>query len=98
VFERGFWKGADNRRAELEVLDKIEVVEATDGVIEEDCDDILSEKACRWIRIFQSTVGITGVVKGFTMHEDTMKVTEMFRKTLGQASISSDVHVFVLRG
>jgi len=76
VFERGFWKGADDRRAELEVLDKMEVADATDGVIEEDCDDnrsVPSEKSRRWIRIFRSAIGIAGVVKGFTFLEDTRK-------------------------
>jgi hypothetical protein len=78
VFERGFWKGAEDKQAELEVLDKVEVVEATDGIIEEDCDDarsVIPENSRRWIRIFRSAIGIANVVKGLTMHEDTRKWT-----------------------
>ena len=76
VFERGYWKGVEERRPELEVLDKIEMVEATDGIIEDDGDDIprvLSENSRRWIRIFRSAVGIAGVVKGFAWNEGTGK-------------------------
>ena len=66
----------ERRRPELEALDKIEIVEATDGIIKDDGDDVpcvLLENTRRWIRIFRSAVGIAGVVKGFAWNEGSGK-------------------------
>ncbi|KJA17563.1 hypothetical protein HYPSUDRAFT_206155 [Hypholoma sublateritium FD-334 SS-4] len=39
VYERGFWKGGEERQAELEVLDTVEGGELMDGTIKDDDGD-----------------------------------------------------------
>jgi protein SMG6 len=81
AYDRGFWKYEEGRKAEIEVLDKYEAREATDGVIESADDDDEDEKARltgkarkekrdsephrRWIRIVRCAVGLTDAVDGF---------------------------------
>ncbi|RDB24144.1 hypothetical protein Hypma_008825 [Hypsizygus marmoreus] len=82
VFERGYWKSGEERRAEIEVLEERDVEEATDGHIEDDDDDddrgraaagssgdVLLKK--RWVRIVRSAVVISTMVDGFTWVEGT---------------------------
>ena len=79
VYERGFWKSGEERRAEIEVLDESEAGEITDGHIEDDDDDegesrssgLGGEMGRRWVRIVRCAVGIVGVVDGFTWIEGT---------------------------
>ncbi len=85
VFERGYWKGEEERKAELEVLETGEGgdEEGTDGRIEDDEDDpdqgagkrsaalTKSELVRRWIRIARCAVNIADVVDGFTRVEGT---------------------------
>ena len=75
VFERGYWKSGEEKRAENEVLEKSEGGDVTDGQIEDDNDvddsrsgDIVKK---RWVRIVRSGIGISGVVDGFTWVEGT---------------------------
>jgi protein SMG6 len=80
VFERGFWKSGEERKAELEVLEMIEGKALTDGTIEDDDDDggapktsslsgSGSELVSRWVRIIRCGVNIAGVVDGFNWVE-----------------------------
>ncbi|TFK42921.1 hypothetical protein BDQ12DRAFT_299349 [Crucibulum laeve] len=78
VFERGFWKSGEERRAELEVLEEGEGGEVTDGQIEDDDgdDDSGADSSYgsaglgrRWVRIVRCGVGMSGVVDGFTWVE-----------------------------
>jgi len=87
VFERGYWKGEEERVAELEVLETGEGgdEEGTDGRIEDDEDDpdqcagvgkrsaalTKSELVRRWIRIARCAVNIADVVDGFRWVEGT---------------------------
>ncbi|KAG5639579.1 hypothetical protein H0H81_010781 [Sphagnurus paluster] len=84
VFERGYWKGSEERRAEIEVLEEREAPEEmTDGRIEDDDDDGPGVKSTslgastgdvitkRWVRIVRSAVGVSSVVEGFTWVENT---------------------------
>ncbi|KAJ7349482.1 hypothetical protein DFH08DRAFT_778758 [Mycena albidolilacea] len=79
VYQHGFWKTGEEKRAELEVLDDSEAVEITDGHIEDDDDDEGGdaakagdgELARRWVRIVRCAVGIADVVDGFTWVEGT---------------------------
>jgi protein SMG6 len=77
VYERGFWKVAEDRRMELEFLDKSEAGEVSDGIIEDGHGDedgskrVPDEGVRRWVRIFRSAVGIASVVDGFTWVEET---------------------------
>ncbi|KAJ7694140.1 hypothetical protein B0H17DRAFT_1057941 [Mycena rosella] len=80
VYQQGFWKTGEDKRAEIEVLDDSEAVEITDGHIEDDDDegggeDVKSagdgELAKRWVRIVRCAVGIADVVDGFTWVEGT---------------------------
>jgi protein SMG6 len=80
VYERGFWKSGEERRAEIEVLDRIEGGEVTDGIIEdEDEEDNNSSKnrgtggetIRRWTRIVRCSVGIASVVDGFRWVQGT---------------------------
>jgi hypothetical protein len=79
VFERGYWKSGEDRKAELEVLEQNEGVEVSDGTIEDDEDDdsgakapkTLSDLERRWIRICRAAVTISGCVDGFTWTEGT---------------------------
>ncbi|RXW24170.1 hypothetical protein EST38_g1674 [Candolleomyces aberdarensis] len=76
VFERGYWKYGEERKAEMEVLEQVEGVELSDGRIEDDDDDegvsmksrpsTTSELERRWTRICRSAVTISGCVDGFT--------------------------------
>ena len=87
VYERGFWKTGEERKPEIEVLDKCEAWETTDGVIEdgeEDEDDVerkngegrrKSENERRWVRLFRCGVGIADVVDGFRWVEGTREWT-----------------------
>jgi protein SMG6 len=90
VFERGYWKSGEERRAESEVLEETEGGDVTDGQIEDDDDaddsgsgDVVKK---RWVRIVRSGVGIFNVVDGFTWVEGTRewkvegKLAEKVRK------------------
>jgi hypothetical protein len=75
VFERGYWKSGEEKRAEIEVLEELEDGDLTDGQIEDDNDaddsgsgDIIKK---RWVRIVRSGVGVSIVVDGFTWVEGT---------------------------
>ncbi|KAF8061488.1 hypothetical protein FPV67DRAFT_1703906 [Lyophyllum atratum] len=83
VFERGYWKSGEERRAEIDVLEERDMSEeSTDGQIEDDDEgetaggrsanggegDVVTK---RWVRIVRSAVGISGVVGGFTWVEGT---------------------------
>ena len=79
VFERGFWKSGEERKAELEVLEMIEGKALTDGTIEDDDGDdggahnslsgSGSELVSRWVRIIRCGVNIAGTVDGFNWVE-----------------------------
>ncbi|KAJ7219067.1 hypothetical protein GGX14DRAFT_589783 [Mycena pura] len=80
VYQHGFWKTGDEKRAEIEVLDDSEAVEITDGHIEDDDDEEGgegtksagdSDLARRWVRVVRCAVGIADVVDGFTWIEGT---------------------------
>ncbi|KAG6821141.1 hypothetical protein H0H93_005361 [Arthromyces matolae] len=82
VFERGYWKSGEDRKAEIEVLEEQEWnYEMTDGHIENDDDDDDDEQTSptrtgdlpskRWIRIVRSAVGIVSMVDGFTWDDGT---------------------------
>lgn len=69
VYERGYWASGAERRAELEVLDDVEVEAVTDGQIEDDDDDdgeAGNTLGKRWTRIVRCAVDIAGAVEGFT--------------------------------
>jgi protein SMG6 len=75
VFERGYWKSGEERRAESEVLEETEDGDVTDGRIEDDDDaddsgsgDVVKK---RWVRLVRSGIGISSVVDGFTWVEGT---------------------------
>jgi hypothetical protein len=74
VFERGYWKSGEERKAEMEVLSPVEEYgEGTDGRIEDDDDDESTEKKSgmkcelvrRWVRIVRCAVSISDAVEGF---------------------------------
>ncbi|KAG6829844.1 hypothetical protein H0H92_003287 [Tricholoma furcatifolium] len=80
VFERGYWKGGEEGRGEIEMLDEQEwMFEMMDGHIENDDDE--DEKPAsrgkhdtvkrRWVRIVRSAVGIADLVDGFTWVDGT---------------------------
>ncbi|KAF6764811.1 hypothetical protein DFP72DRAFT_985932 [Ephemerocybe angulata] len=81
VFERGYWKSSEDRKAEMEVLDQMEGVEISDGTIEDDDEEdgaegkarpsALSDLERRWIRIARSAVNVTQCVDGLTWKEGT---------------------------
>ncbi|KAJ6547339.1 hypothetical protein B0H19DRAFT_1075225 [Mycena capillaripes] len=82
VYQHGFWKTGEDKRAEIEVLDDSEAVEITDGHIEDDDEEeggegVKSsgdgELARRWVRIVRCAVGIADVVDGFTWVEGTRR-------------------------
>ena len=75
VFERGFWKSGEEKKAELEVLEMVEGKALTDGTIEDDDGDdgahqtsslsgSGSELISRWVRIIRCGVNIAGAVDG----------------------------------
>ncbi|KAG6840703.1 hypothetical protein C0991_004947 [Blastosporella zonata] len=80
VFERGYWKAGEERRAEIEVLEEDGERETTDGHIEDDDDDeneggrgsgggdVVGK---RWVRVVRSAVNIGGMVDGFSWVEGT---------------------------
>ncbi|KII88741.1 hypothetical protein PLICRDRAFT_176290 [Plicaturopsis crispa FD-325 SS-3] len=78
VFERGFWKSGDDRKMEMDVLDRGEadVSNMTDGIIEDDEDDGGAASSGtgkvngkRWVRIVRSAVGISDAIDGFNWHK-----------------------------
>lgn len=80
VYERGFWKSGEERKAEIEVLEECEGQELTDGRIEDDDGDDGDNKASasggrdifrRWVRIARCAVGVAGAVEGFIWNEGT---------------------------
>jgi protein SMG6 len=75
VFERGYWKSGEDRKAEIEVLEESEGGEVTDGRIENDDEEGEGSRGDvykkRWVRIVRSGVGISAVVDGFTWVEGT---------------------------
>ncbi|KAJ7489926.1 hypothetical protein B0H11DRAFT_1046908 [Mycena galericulata] len=74
VYQHGFWKAGEEKRAEIEVLDDSEAAEITDGHIEDDNEEEEGgdgETARRWVRIVRCAVGIADVVDGFTWVEGT---------------------------
>ncbi|KIK59672.1 hypothetical protein GYMLUDRAFT_651182 [Collybiopsis luxurians FD-317 M1] len=74
VFQPGYWKLNEERRAEIETLGEVERVDITDGHIEDDDrtdSSVMSETAKRWVRIVRCAVGIAGIVDGFTWVECT---------------------------
>ncbi|EIW85261.1 hypothetical protein CONPUDRAFT_141912 [Coniophora puteana RWD-64-598 SS2] len=77
VFERGYWKGGEEQRAEVEILDVVEDQVVDDGVIEDDEEDGVSRKSKvsdstrRWTRIARCAVTISQVVDGFNWVEGT---------------------------
>jgi hypothetical protein len=83
IFERGYWKSGEDRKAELEVVDQNESVEVEDGTIEDDEDDDsgvkvpknMSDLEQRWIRICRAAVTISGCVDGLVWKEGTREWT-----------------------
>ncbi|KAH6918955.1 hypothetical protein BKA70DRAFT_1458601 [Coprinopsis sp. MPI-PUGE-AT-0042] len=81
VFERGYWKSGEDRKAELDVLEQSEGLELADGRIEDDDDDAdgssskkssgMSELERRWTRVCRSAMGIAQAVDGLTWVEGT---------------------------
>ena len=79
VFERGYWKGGEERKVELEILDMMEQGEASDGMIESDDDDdhrrrkvsASSDLVRRWIRIARSAVLLSGEIDGLSWKDGT---------------------------
>ena len=73
VFERGYWKSGEERKAEMEVLSPMEEYgEGMDGRIEDDDDDEGVEKKSgmkcelfrRWVRIVRCAAFISDAVEG----------------------------------
>ncbi|KAH6867819.1 hypothetical protein BKA70DRAFT_1492558 [Coprinopsis sp. MPI-PUGE-AT-0042] len=84
VFEHGYWKSGEDRKAELDVLEQSEGLELADGRIEgnedEDADGSstkkssdLSELERRWTRVCRSAMGIAQAVNGLACVEGTME-------------------------
>ncbi|KAF8162971.1 hypothetical protein B0H34DRAFT_744517 [Crassisporium funariophilum] len=81
VFERGYWKSGEDRKAELEVLETVEGKQLTDGTIEDDDGDdgpssgnktsSSSDLIRRWVRIIRCGVNIAGTVDGLTWVDGT---------------------------
>jgi protein SMG6 len=71
IYERGFWfKSSDGAPSENEVLDKREVEDLADGIIEDDEDETnegqsVNERIGRWTRVFRAGVKIAKYVDGF---------------------------------
>jgi protein SMG6 len=74
VFERGYWKSGEERKAEMEVLSPVdECGEGTDGRIEDNDDDEGVEKQSamkcelvrRWVRIVRCAASISDAAEGF---------------------------------
>jgi protein SMG6 len=80
VFERGYWKSREEHKAaEIQVLDKTESQDTTDGIIEPEGDDDnggvtrRDPITLRWIRIVRSAAAISEVVSGFRWVEYSSK-------------------------
>ena len=78
VYERGFWKSGEERKAELEVLETAEGGQLTDGTIEDDDGEEHSQRSSstsdlirRWVRISRCAVNISGTVDGLTWVDGT---------------------------
>lgn len=71
VYERGFWKAGDERRMELEALDDIEIVNLTDGMIDQEEAANSPAREKRWVRIIRCGVTIASIVEGFTWVQGT---------------------------
>ncbi|KAH7930887.1 hypothetical protein BV22DRAFT_1054224 [Leucogyrophana mollusca] len=79
VFERGYWKSGEERRAEIEVLDFEEGGQLTDGIIEDEDDDEeggnaragAGETNKRWARVARCPVGLSQAVGGLTWVDGT---------------------------
>ncbi|KAF9036720.1 hypothetical protein BJ165DRAFT_602423 [Panaeolus papilionaceus] len=77
VFERGYWKSGEERRAELEVLQSVEGTDLTDGTIEDDDDGkeeakrTSSDLTRRWIRTVRCGVQLADAIEGFGWSEGT---------------------------
>lgn len=68
VFERGFWKGGEDRHMEIEILDAREDKDTlTDGIIEseDEADRDASGTSARWIRIARAAGILAKTVPGF---------------------------------
>lgn len=81
VFERGYWKSGEDRRAEMEVLDFEENVQLMDGIIEDEDEDEEGQEegqsvtAKRWTRLTRCAVALANVVDGFSRREGTRQWT-----------------------
>ncbi|EGN96009.1 hypothetical protein SERLA73DRAFT_112057 [Serpula lacrymans var. lacrymans S7.3] len=83
VFERGYWKAGEDRRAEIEVLDIEEGGQLTDGIIEDGDDEedgaggtanstaSVGDTSKRWVRVVRCAIGLSQAVDGFTWVEGT---------------------------
>ncbi|KDR73471.1 hypothetical protein GALMADRAFT_71996 [Galerina marginata CBS 339.88] len=84
VYERGFWKSGEEKKAELEVLETVEGGQLTDGTIEDDDGDVGPHKSSssssssgdndlirRYVRIARAAVNIAGTVDGFAWTDGT---------------------------
>lgn len=77
VFDRGYWKSGEDRKAELEVLEQNEDVEISDGTIEDEdgstakAPKALSQLERRWTRIARAAVSLSGCVEGLEWKEGT---------------------------
>ena len=70
VFERGYWKNNDDRKAEIDVLDEEEIEEMDDGRIEgEGGDESNDLPRSRYVRVVRAGMILAGTVKGFTWVE-----------------------------
>ncbi|KAL5511564.1 hypothetical protein ACEPAH_4781 [Sanghuangporus vaninii] len=68
VFERGFWKGGEERHMEIEILDACEDKDSlTDGIIEseDEADREASGTSARWIRIARAAGILAKTIPGF---------------------------------
>ncbi|KZT11502.1 uncharacterized protein LAESUDRAFT_643103 [Laetiporus sulphureus 93-53] len=72
VYPMGFWgkeTNSEERNVEMEVLDKVEVRDQMDGVIENDDDDQADARrnilALRWVRVARAGLKIAKYVDGF---------------------------------
>ncbi|KAI6038993.1 hypothetical protein EDC04DRAFT_2868129 [Pisolithus marmoratus] len=78
VFERGYWRSGEDRRAEMEILEFEESVQLTDGIIEDEDEDRgegQSVTAKRWTRLARCAVALANVVDGFSWREGTRQWT-----------------------
>jgi protein SMG6 len=76
VYERGFWKSGEERRAEIEVLDEREGGDLTDGIIEDEDEDEGGQGDGGGLgvgggKVVRCAVDIVAVVDGFRRVEGT---------------------------